>query len=831
MKIFDHSNIERKWSEVWERKGIYKTLDISNKQKCYVLDMFPYPSGNSMHVGHPRGYVATDVYSRFKRMNGFNVLHPMGWDAFGLPAEETAIERRSHPALIVNENINKFKEQLRLLGMDYDWSREINTTDPDFYKQTQRIFLEFFRRGLAYNSMVTVNWCEELGTVLANEDIVDGKSERGGYPVVQKPMRQWVLAITKYADRLIDDLQVLNNWPESVKTAQTQWIGRSEGHEVNFSVDSGDVIKVFTTRIETIFGATFLVIAPENKILDSIITRANNERAIIDYIEATRRKTDLERKTKKNKSGVKIEGVFATNPINGDKIPVWVADYVINSYGTGAIMAVPAHDDSDNEFAKIFDLPSLGVLSEQNTLVNSGIYTDLPIHEARKKIADQTNSSIVKKFKIRDWVFSRQRFWGEPFPVVWIKGYDAYLLAKTGAMKEWLPETPISYTDSQGEIWFSLPVLPQYLDAVALPQIESYKTSKNGEGPLAEIEEWVNAYINIETGEVSNIKKENSSKWFFVKRETNTMPQWAGSSWYYLRFTDSQNTEKPFSKSIDNDWIPVDVYAGADHATAHLIYARFWHKVMYDAGLINSIEPFTRLEFLGYILAADGTKISKRKGNSLRPDDIVRKVGADAFRLFEMFIGPFEKATPWIDSGPTGTKRFLERVWKLGNKLTESDSLTTPLVRKALHQTIKKVGEDIEGFKFNTAVSQMMTFLNIVQKESISKNDFLLFIQILAPFAPFITEELWELLNDEFSIHNSIWPVFDNDAVEEDKVEISIQINGKVRGTISIEKNAHQKDIENLAYEVDGIKSRLSGKKIKKVIYVPSRIINFVAER
>lgn len=829
MKPFDFYNIEKKWSDTWKKEAIYKTSENSAKQKCYVLDMFPYPSGTSMHVGHPRGYVATDVYSRFKRMNGFNVLHPMGWDAFGLPAEETAIERQLHPETIVNENVMKFKEQLRLLGMDYDWDREVNTTDPNFYKQTQRIFLEFFRLGLAYNDLVTVNWCDELGTVLANEDIVDGKSERGGYPVIQKPMRQWVLAITKYADRLIDDLNLLDKWPESVKSAQTQWIGRSNGHQVDFSVDENNAIKIFTTKIETLFGVTFLVLAPENEFVKHFLSKAANQNEVINYVEATKRKTDLERKSNKIKTGVLIEGVFATNPINGIKIPIAVADYVLNSYGTGAIMAVPAHDDSDNEFAAVLGLPSLKVISEQNTLMNSGKYDGYKLLNARDQLANETAAKAVKKFKIRDWVFSRQRFWGEPFPIVWIKGYDNYLLANKGAMKSWLPATPISYTDSYGEQWFSLPVLPRYLDAVSLPKIESYATSKKGEGPLAEIDDWINSFINIETGEISNLKEE-SSKWIAVKRETNTMPQWAASSWYYLRYTDPQNRERPFSKLIADQWCPVDVYAGADHATAHLIYARFWHKVLYDVKMVSSLEPFTRLEFLGYILASDGTKISKRKAGSLKPDDIIAKVGADAFRLYEMFIGPFEKAIPWKEDGPIGIKRFVERIWRIGNRFPEVDSTTTLTVRKLLHQTIKKVSEDIEEFKFNTAIAQMMTFLNVIEKEAISKIDFLLFLQLLAPFAPFITEELWNLLSNKFSIHTSNWPVYDKDAIIDTQTEISIQINGKTRGSIVIKTNSSQNEVKDMVMKMDIIKTKLNGKKIINMIYVPSKNINFVVE-
>ncbi len=805
---FDPKEFEKKWQDKWNQDEIYKADNSSSKPSCFVLDMFPYPSGSSMHVGHPRGYVATDVYSRFKRMNGFNVLHPMGWDAFGLPAEETAIANKEYPTVTVDRNIETFKTQLMSLGLGYDWSREINTTDPKYYKHTQRIFLEFFRRGLATNSMMTVNWCPALGTVLANEDIVDGKSERGGFPVYQKPMRQWVLKITEYADRLVDDLELLPQWPEKVKNAQVNWIGRSEGHEFSFNTTVDVDVPVFTTRIDTLPGVTFLVIAPESDLVSQMKSSISNVVEVEKYIEEVKQKTDLDRQASTEKTGVVLEGVTATNPVTKKEIPILVADYVLASYGTGAIMAVPAHDERDAEMAQVFELPSVEVSD-----------TDA------KEIAQLVGAETKKRYKIRDWVFSRQRFWGEPFPIVWIEGKENYDSLQTTVLKEWLPEEPVTYS-SEGKDFFAVPVMPDFLDAMQLPQVESYEPTGTMEGPLAGIDEWVNAYLNPNTGEVAS--ESRSDDWVPVKRETNTMPQWAGSSWYWLRFMDTQNDTEPFSKESSKYWGPVNVYAGADHAVAHLIYARFWHKVMQDAGMVDFSEPFERLEFLGYILAADGTKISKRKGNSRSPEEIVNQVGADSFRLYEMAIGPFEKAIPWNDNGLVGSRRFLERVWKEAIRVYEKKSETSDSVALAsIHKAIKKVGEDIETFKFNTAVSSMMICLNEIQDKELSVSDFDLFVRVLAPFAPHTSEELWSQ-NNTGSIHIIDWPVFSPELIKDDVLILPIQINGKRRAEIHVPVDTSEDEIKSLALNDSSVKEKIGDSEIKKYIYVPGKIINIV---
>jgi leucyl-tRNA synthetase len=822
---FEPKKFEKKWQEEWEKSNIYCVDNSSNAPRCFVMDMFPYPSGNSMHVGHPRGYVATDVYSRFKRMKGFNVMHPMGWDAFGLPAEETAIQNKEYPTLTVNRNIDKFKSQLIMLGLGYDWSREINTTDPGYYIHTQRIFLEFFKRGLAQNKTVAVNWCPELGTVLANEDIVDGKSERGGYPVFQKPMRQWILAITEYADRLIDDLDLLPNWPEKIKTAQRNWIGRSEGYEFNFSTSVNIDISVFTTQIETLPGVTFLVLAPDSDIAKKIIVHAENFKQVEDYIEISSQKTDLDRQLSKEKTGVVIEGVTATNIFNGNQIPIVISDYVLSSYGTGAIMAVPAHDERDAEIAKVFNFPVVNVVSE-NKMVNADNLDGKTVQEASKKVSEMVNAKPKKRFKIRDWVFSRQRFWGEPFPIIWIEGRDNYELIAKSPVGKWLPKEPVFYIDESIE-YFAVPVLPEFLSTMRLPQVESYQSTGTLEGPLAGIDEWVNAFLNIKTGEVSN--ESFGDEWISVRRETNTMPQWAGSSWYWLRYMDPVNQKVPFSKESSEYWGPVSIYAGADHAVAHLIYARFWHKMMLDVGMVNFPEPFERLEFLGYILASDGSKISKRKGNSRSPEDIVKEVGADAFRLYEMFIGPFEKPIPWNDNGLIGCRRFLEKVWRLTEKVIESNvNISDPSVVLSINVAIQKIGNDIEAFKFNTAISSMMSCLNEIQKKDISIYDFKSYIALLAPFAPHMTEEIWSIMGNKESVHTSLWPKIEIEMTQEDKIILSVQINGKYRSKVNVPKNSNEETIKTIVLNDQTVKKYISGIEFKKFIYIPERAVNIL---
>lgn len=822
---FEPEKFEKKWQEKWENSHIYRADDNSSAPRCFVVDMFPYPSGSSMHVGHPRGYVATDVYSRFKRMSGFNVLHPMGWDAFGLPAEETAILNKEYPTVTVNRNIEKFKLQLTMLGLGYDWSREINTTDPKYYIHTQRIFLEFFKRGLAQNKTVAVNWCPELGTVLANEDIVDGKSERGGYPVFQQPMRQWILAITQYADRLVDDLELLPHWPERVKTAQRNWIGRSEGYEFEFATTTGVNVPVFTTRVETLPGATFLVLAPDSEIAKKIMASATNLSQVEKYIEISSQKTDLDRQLSNEKTGVIIEGVTATNSFSNTQIPIVIADYVLSSYGTGAIMAVPAHDERDAEIAKVLNLPVITVV-EDDKMINADFLNGNTIEEARKKVSNMVNAKSQKRFKIRDWVFSRQRFWGEPFPIIWVKGRDNYELIAKSPVGEWLPKEPVFYSNELAE-YFAIPVLPEFLSAMRLPQVESYQSTGTLEGPLAGIDEWVNTFINTKTGEVSN--ESRGEEWIPAFRETNTMPQWAGSSWYWLRYMDPSNEMAPFSKESSKYWGPVNVYAGADHAVAHLIYARFWHKMMQDAGMVDFPEPFERLEFLGYILAADGSKISKRKGNSRNPEDVVKEVGADAFRLYEMFIGPFEKPIPWNDDGLVGCRRFLERVWRLAENVIESNvEKSDPSAISSINASVLKVGNDIETFRFNTAVSSMMICLNEIQKSNVAISDFKSYIALLAPFAPHMAEEIWSMLGVKESVHVSSWPKAEVDLNKEDNITLSIQVNGKYRSKISVLRDIKEDALKELVLKDEIVQRYLSGQEPKKFIYITGRAINIV---
>lgn len=825
MKPYDHKDIEQKWQKVWEDKEIYKTNSSTDKPKHYILDMFPYPSGEGLHVGHPRGYIATDVYSRKKRMEGFNVLHPMGWDAFGLPAENFAIKNKVHPREAVEHNVARFKEQLSLIGLDYDWSREINTTDPAFYKWTQWIFLQLYKKGLAYESHEPINWCPSCQTGLANEDVeADGTCERCGTKVEKKPIRQWVLKITDYADRMLADLDKLPKWPEGVKEAQRHWIGKSEGSEISFAIkDSTEKIDVFTTRADTLFGVTYVVLAPEHSLVSKFEIHNNDE--VEKYVRLVAEKTPEERtNTKKEKTGVELKGIKAINPANGEEIPVWIADYVLAGYGTGAVMAVPAHDERDFEFAKKYNLESRNVIepmtaetsvvvdlqqySEKEALLksidNHNLYLDgefcyagisalcklrnskqfdgLHPNEAKKKITEFVGGSMKNTYKIKDWVFSRQRYWGEPIPLIHCE--------KCGVVA--VPES-------------ELPVL--------LPEVKNYEPSGTGESPLATIPEWVNVKCPTCAGD--------------AKRETNTMPQWAGSSWYYLRYIDPTNDQALIDPAKEKEWMPVDVYVGGDHATRHLIYARFWHKFLFDIGVVSTEEPFPRLEFLGFILAEDGRKMSKRWKNVINPDDVIKTFGADAFRLYEMFIGPFENTVPWSTDGLVGTRRFVEKVWRAQNLITES---TTPAsLLTVLHKTIKKVTEDIEAFKFNTAVSTLMIFVNELEKEKqINSTEYKMFIRTLAPFAPHMTEELWYELGETESIHLSSWPVYDPALLVEDTVTIAVQINSKVRAELVIASDATKESIEQAALALPRIAELIEGKEIKKVIVIPGRIINIV---
>lgn len=962
MEKYNHKKIEKKWQEKWRESKLYRTGVDASKPKTYVLDMFPYPSGEGLHVGHPKGYIATDIYSRYKRMQGHNVLHPMGWDAFGLPAENYAIKNKIHPRVAVEKNIANFKAQLAGIGFDYDWEREINTTDPEYYKWTQWIFLQLYKKGLAYQSNEPINWCPSCMTGLANEDLDGTACERCGTDVVKKRLPQWVLKITDYADRMLKDLDTLD-WPEHIKTAQRNWIGKSEGVEIDFAVkfifkpeansnsgsnDEKTSLTVFTTRPDTLFGATYLVLAPEHVWITLATDEAHdvleNKEEVLGYIKAAARKTDIERAENKEKTGVELKGVTAINPANGEEIPIYVADYVLAGYGTGAIMAVPAHDERDFEFARKFNIPirqvivpcstdaknppqlgfeevkrntvivhvhnkatgkyalldwhgslegittaimggvevgqtpedaaiaeireeaglthatiikavpwitaarycashknqnrtahtwgflaeienleNQGVIDPQEQslhtlvwveeseimsrltpdhqkqvwrllhhneavtgagyLINSGPYNGLDSEEAKAKITALVGGRMTSTYKIKDWVFSRQRYWGEPIPIIHCQ--------KDGA---------VAVPDDQ------LPVL--------LPEVTSYEPSGTGESPLATITDWVNTSCPTCGGP--------------AKRETNTMPQWAGSSWYYLRFMDSHNAQALVDPDIEKRWAPVDVYVGGDHAVRHLIYARFWHKFLYDIGSVSTVEPFARLEFLGFILAEDGRKMSKRYGNVINPTDVVANYGADAFRVYEMFMGPFENTVAWSTASIAGTTRFVERVWRLQAQISDNP---TPGLESLIHQTIKKVGEDIEGFKFNTAISQMMILLNATEKEgSIGREQWGIFLKLLAPFAPHSTDELWERSGHVNSIHVSSWPVYDSSKLVTSGLSVAVQINGKVRGTVSVTVDTPENEVLSLARAHIKVAEWLKSGVEKKVIYIHGRVVNFVIE-
>jgi leucyl-tRNA synthetase len=789
MEKYDHKKIEKKWQQRWAEARLYRTADDTSKPKAFILDMFPYPSGEGLHVGHPKGYIATDIYSRFKRMQGYSVLHPMGWDAFGLPAENYAIKNKVHPRAAVEKNIATFKEQLAGVGFDYDWEREINTTDPLYYRWTQWIFLQLFKKGLAYQSNEPINWCPSCMTGLANEDLDGTVCERCGTEVVKKALPQWVLKITAYADRMLADLDALE-WPEHIKMAQRNWIGRSEGAEIDFALAGLEQkITVFTTRPDTLFGATYMVVAPEHPLLVELKAQIQNWDEVAIYTATAVQKAEIDRTAEgKEKTGVKLQGIQAINPATKEEIPVFVADYVLADYGTGAIMAVPAHDERDFAFAQKFGLPLKKVISSNDelstgygVLENSGEFSGLQSDEAKKKITESVGGKLATTYKIKDWVFSRQRYWGEPIPIIHCPTHGAVAV----------PEE-------------QLPVL--------LPEVTSYEPSGTGESPLATIAEWVNTTCPTCGGP--------------AKRETNTMPQWAGSSWYYLRFMDPHNNAALVDPAKEKYWAPVDVYVGGDHAVRHLIYARFWHKFLFDIGAVSTIEPFARLEFLGFILAEDGRKMSKRYGNVINPTDVVATYGADAFRVYEMFMGPFENTVAWSTNSIAGTTRFVERVWRMGEKV-QAEPVAT--LDATLNQTIKKVGDDIEAFKFNTAVSQMMIFLNAAEKEgALGKAQWESFLAILAPFAPHTTDELWEMLGHAESIHATAWPSFDLSKLQESRVQIAIQVNSKVRGTIALAPDTPKEEALEAARAEEGVSKWLRQGKEAKAVYVPGKIINFV---
>ncbi len=794
MEHYDHTKIEGKWQKKWAVDDVYQTVEDSAKPKCYVLDMFPYPSGEGLHVGHPKGYIATDVYSRHMRMQGHSVLHPMGWDAFGLPAENYALKNKIHPRVAVTKNIARFKEQLFNIGFDHDWSREVDTTDPAFYKWTQWIFLQLFKKGLAYQSKEPINWCPSCKTGLSNEDLEDTACERCGTQVEKKILPQWVLKITDYAGRMLEDLDALA-WPEHIKELQRNWIGRSEGAEIEFALTAGDdKIKVFTTRPDTLFGATYVVLAPEHALLSTLRSSITNWADVAAYQHEAAQKTEIDRTNDtKEKTGVKLEGVSAINPATKQEIPVYVADYVLAGYGTGAIMAVPAHDERDFAFATKFGIaikPVIGSADatmpyiDSGTLINSAPFDGLESEEAKTKITAFVGGKLTKTYRLKDWVFSRQRYWGEPIPIVHC--------SKCGAVA--VPES-------------QLPVL--------LPDVESYEPSGTGESPLATISEWVNTTCPTCGGP--------------AKRETNTMPQWAGSSWYYLRFMDPKNDSALVSPEREKYWAPVDMYVGgAEHATRHLIYARFWHKFLFDIGVVSTTEPFAKLQSVGLIIAEDGRKMSKRFGNIINPDDIIEVYGADTLRVYEMFMGPFENAIAWNTNAMIGARRFIERVFRLSASVAQEDSAA---VEPILHATIKKVGEDILAFKFNTAISQMMILLNAFEKEGVGKNQFSAFLQILAPFAPHLTEELWATVGHSGSIHTSTWPTFDPAKLVSDTQTVPVQINGKVRATLVLPTDISEADALQQARENPLVAKWLAEGTESRALYIAGKIINFVVDK
>ena len=801
---YNHKEIEKKWQKYWAKTNTFNTHDDPEKPKFYALDMFPYPSGQGLHVGHPEGYTATDILSRVKRSQGYNVLHPMGWDAFGLPAEQYALDTGNDPAEFTQKNIETFRRQINSLGFSYDWNREVNTTDPEYYKWTQWIFTKLYEKGLAYEAEVAVNWVPELGTVISNEEVIDGKSERGGYDVVRKPMRQWMLKITAYADRLLDDLELVD-WPESIKEMQRNWIGRSVGANIEIAMAGTDKsYTVFTTRPDTLFGATYSVLAPELDLVREITT-PEQKAAVEAYIEETAKKSDLKRTDlAKEKTGV-FTGAYAINPVNGKEIPIWIADYVLASYGTGAIMAVPAHDERDFEFAQTFGLEILPVIeggdvqkaayTEDGTHINSEFLNGMNKQEAIDKMNEWLEENGVGKkevsYRLRDWLFSRQRYWGEPIPIIhWEDG------TVTAVPEEELP--------------------------LRLPKTKNIKPSGTGESPLANIEEWVNV-VDPVTGKKG-------------RRETNTMPQWAGSSWYYLRYIDPHNKKELADYEKLKRWLPVDIYiGGAEHAVLHLLYARFWHKFLYDIGVVPTKEPFQKLYNQGMILGENNEKMSKSRGNVVNPDDVVETYGADTLRMYEMFMGPLDASIAWSENGLEGSRKFLDRVWRLivdeNNKMRDRiTTLNDGKLDKVYHQTVKKVTEDYENLHFNTAISQLMVFINEAYKVDALPYEYIEgFVQLLAPIAPHMGEELWSILGNDGGISYAPWPTYDEAALVEDEVEVVFQVNGKVRAKSNVPRDLGKDELEKVALANETVQEYIEGKTVRKVIAVPNKLVNIVA--
>ncbi len=798
---YNFKEIEKKWQSVWDDEKAFAAKNDYTKPKFFGLVEFPYPSGQGLHVGHPRSYTALDIISRKKRLQGFNVLYPMGWDAFGLPTENYAIKNHIHPEIVTEKNVANFKRQLKALGFSFDWDREINTTDPAYYKWTQWIFLQLFKKGLAYKKKMSVNWCTSCKCVLANEEVVNGVCERCGSEVVHKDKEQWMLKITEYAQRLIDDLSDVN-YIERVKTSQINWIGRSVGAEVDFNTTAGDTLRIYTTRPDTLFGATYMVISPEHPLIDKWKDLLTNFDEVMAYKAEAARKSDFERtELVKDKTGVKLSGVTAVNPVNNTEIPIFVSDYVLMTYGTGAIMAVPAHDTRDYDFAKAFSLPIIEVVAggdiekeaftdcQTGIMVNSGFLNGLSVEDAKKAIVEwlekEKKGYPKVNFKLRDWVFSRQRYWGEPIPMVYCE--------KCG----WVP-----LDESE---------LP-----LKLPEVEHYEPTDNGESPLAAIEDWVNTTCPHCGGK--------------AKRETDTMPQWAGSSWYFLRYCDPDNVSALAAKEALDYWMPVDWYnGGMEHTTLHLLYSRFWHKFLYDIGVVNTAEPYSKRTSHGMILGENGEKMSKSRGNVVNPDDIINDYGADTMRLYEMFIGDFEKAAPWSTSSIRGCKRFLDKIWNLQDIVIDGGYRKE--FESSIYKTIKKVGDDIEAMKFNTAIAAMMTLLNeIGETKAITREEYKTLLILLNPFAPHITEEIWQILGFEGRVYQQSWPEVDESKCKDDVIEIIVQLNGKLRDKLKIAADASKDDMLKAAYALEKVVSGIEGKTVVKEIVVPGRLVNIVVK-
>ncbi len=849
---YNFHEIEPHWQSFWEENRSFRATNESAKPKYYVLDMFPYPSGAGLHIGHPEGYTATDIIARYKRAKGFNVLHPIGWDAFGLPAEQHAVKTGTHPATNTAANIVNFKRQIKALGFSYDWERELATTDADYFRWTQWIFLQLFQRGLAYVDERPVWWCPELRTVLANEEIVDGKSEVGGFPVERRNLRQWVLRITAYAERLLADLKDVD-WPESTKRMQEAWIGRSEGAEILFELENKALgpLKIFTTRPDTLFGCSYMVLAPEHPLVETLTT-PDNQSAVDAYKKKAAAKSDLERTDlAKDKSGV-FSGAFAINPANGAHVPIWIADYVLMGYGTGAIMAVPAHDERDFEFAQRYSLPIPQVIASpegetklpytgDGTLINSPGYDGMAWPDAKKKITADLAARDVGKptvnYKLRDWLFSRQRYWGEPFPIVWVSEGD-YAKVKAAGTRA-LPVEAVTFA-SGGQKFFALP-LPAGALPLELPEVQSYLPSGNGESPLANVTAWLEIWFNNETGAAvpASQPRPAGDAWLRARRETNTMPQWAGSCWYYLRFLDPQNPGAFASPEALKYWGVPDLYVGgAEHAVLHLLYARFWHKVLFDLGVVPQAEPFKKLFHQGIILGEDGEKMSKSRGNVVNPDTIIASHGTDTLRLYLMFLGPLEAMKPWSMKQIEGVHRFLQKVWRECiaadggvNAKISATAIEPAELTKLLHETIKKVGDDIEALRFNTAISQMMIFSNALQKTPVvSRASMLAFVQLLAPFAPHLAEDLWERLGEKPSVQHAPWPKFDPARLTATELKLVFQVDGKHRGDQLVRVGLTREEALALAKANPRVAPHFEGKAIRRIVFVPGKILNIVTQ-